>query len=343
MTLISMINGFGFPILISDRAISQKGSSQSILLPSTNSKTTCPTPVIGFNVKTIIVQDILCVGFAGNLSVIESWVSEIKDYFLHRAVTMESLENLLETLEDSPGSSIIFAIGGPEFSGNTTAVYHAGNWISNDSKENLRILSCGSGAETFTSHFVEQAAYLDESEINAKFCQQRVLSICISFLNHERKATSLLRNGWGGGFDLVYYENGKFQRLNELTFAFYVVDAGKVMNPIPVSLIHQSYSDGNVVVRHFTEEGYEIYSISELGEKIPCKDQPIDCISREIISCVHLFKDAEYITDLGVLFWDINPDAEPAFYTTRKDDKFGVQFRPIYIEKIKEAIKLFLN
>jgi hypothetical protein len=30
-------------------------------------------------------------------------------------------------------------------------------------------------------------------------------------------------------------------------------------------------------------------------------------------------------------------------YTTIVGDKFGVQYRPIYIDKLKEAVRLYLN
>lgn len=86
-----MINGYGFPIIISDRAISQSGSEQSIILPSTNNKTLIPTPVIDFNVKTIIIQDILCVGFARIVYDVKKMLAEIEDFFCHRTVGSDPL------------------------------------------------------------------------------------------------------------------------------------------------------------------------------------------------------------------------------------------------------------
>ncbi|MHB1178651.1 MAG: hypothetical protein ACYCZO_10005, partial [Daejeonella sp.] len=85
------------------------------------------------------------------------------------------------------------------------------------------------------------------------------------------------------------------------------------------------------------------YLIPEYNHKILSYEEDPNCVAKEIISCVHIFDGSTHRDDLAVLFWDTNPDAEPAFYTTKKDGKFGVQFREEYIEKLNEAIKLFLS
>ncbi|MBY0413024.1 MAG: hypothetical protein K2Q18_02610, partial [Bdellovibrionales bacterium] len=220
MTLISVINDHGFPIIISDRAISQQGTSTSILLPSTNEKSIKPTPVVDFNVKTIIIQEILCVGFSGLVSEIERLVSDIQDYFLHRPVTRKLLNELIPTLEYAKESSVVYVLSEYDEDYDQILVLRSGNWLLDQTRSNLDLLSCGSGARDWNAQFLSSTSYLDESEFNPLICRQKVLQTCISFLSTERITAQFLMDGWGGGFDLVYYENGKFKRLNDIAYAF---------------------------------------------------------------------------------------------------------------------------
>ncbi|NCD69517.1 hypothetical protein [Mucilaginibacter agri] len=342
MTLISMINGHGFPVIISDRAISEAGNKKPVILPSTNKHTSQNTPVIDFNVKTIIIQDVLCVAFAGNVTGIKQLQADISDYFLYRRVNKGNLKELLGTLKYNDDVSVLFAIGGPEFSNNQIMVVYKGNWLNDQSRENLDVLSCGSGAEAWTKHLVENSGYLDESEISVHFCKQRALLTCISFLNQERQSITNLMDGWGGGFDVVYYDKGVFHRFDQLTYAFHVVKVEQPTQIAPISLIHNSYQNGNAIVRHLTADGYQNYLIPQFNERFPRLEEDPNCISRDIVTCIRLLKDGGSYCDLVVLIWDNDPQAAPYFYTTRKDNNFGVLFSDIYIKKVREAISSYL-
>jgi len=340
MTLISAINDHGHPIIISDRAISQQGTSNSILLPSTNEKTVRLTPVVDFNVKTIIIQEILCIGFSGAVSVIENLISDIQDFFLHRLAGLETLNELISTLEYATECSVVYMLGEHDDEGDQVLVLRTGNWLLDQSRPDLTVLSCGSGATDWNTQLLSSFSYLDDCEVTSKFCRQRILQACIAFLMKERLTAEHLLDGWGGGFDLVYYDNGKFQRLNDLAYAFYAID---ISNPdkvlTPISIIHQKYIDGKVVIRHFEKKGFQIYIISEFNDKVPYTEENPDCVSREIISCIHLFDEKKHIKDLAVLFWDNNPEAEPVFYTKRDGKHFGLQFQKIYYDQLNEAVK----
>lgn len=338
MTLISVIYDHGYPLIVSDRAISQQGTSSSIILPTTNEKTIRPTPVTGFNVKTIIIQDVLCIGFSGIVSIIESLVSDIQDYFLHRAVTIEALNELLIMLEYANECSVAYVFADNKH--DQFVIQRTGNWLLDQTRSNLDILSCGSGAREWNTQLLTSSSYLDDSEINPLFCRQRALQACISFMAKERITARNLLDGWGGGFDIVYYENGKFQRLNDVAYAFYVIDISNNDTILtPISIIHQRYTNGKVIIRHFETKGTQIYSISEFNDKLPYIEDDSNCLSKEVISCVHLFNGKNHTSDLAVLFWDNDVNAEPTLFTTRINDTFGIKFRKIYYDKLNEAVK----
>jgi hypothetical protein len=344
MTLVSMINGYGFPVIVTDRAISDPENLHQAILPTTNRTPKSPTHVVEFNVKSIIIKSILCVAFAGKVPVIEQLHTEILDFFIHRNVNPETLNEFLATLTYSDKDvSVLYALGGPEFPNNTIMVARSGDWLLDDSRENLRLLSGGSGKNTWTTHFKENVAYLDESEVSAELCRQRVLLTCISFVNQERANPENLMDGWGGGFDIVYYENGSFHRYDDLAYAFYRTDINHQHFLLPLSVIHNSYEHGNVLVRNMTADETENHLITQFNDKTPLPNVDSHCSSKDVVTCVHIYDGPKPISALVVLYWDSNPDTEPCFYTTRKDGTFGIYFTPAYFNKVKEAVRLFLS
>lgn len=340
MTLVSMIYSHGVPVIVTDRAISQKGNTEPVLLPTTNAYTMKPTPVVGFNVKSIIIKDILCVAFSGVVSVIEELLSEIKDYFLYREVNHLNLKQLHDSL-DFQGCSVLFSLGGEAMDGNIL-VLKVGAWAESQERVNLDVHSCGSGADTWNKYLVEHMAYVDDSELTIEYIMQYVLSSCMAFLNHERKYKEYLRDGWGGGFDLIFYTGSIFKRLDNVVYAFHKIDISQPGYPMPVSLIHNTYKENTAICRNFTAEGYGIFVVPEFNNKLPREEENPDFTCENIISCIHIFNDKEHLHDLSVMFWDYNKNAEPPAYTRKLNGKYGVQFRKEYDEQIVKAYKEFL-
>jgi len=345
MTLISMINGNGYPVIVSDRAISLPDSKQKVILPTTNQETYSPTPVAEFRVKTVIIKDILCIAFAGEVYSIEQVYDWIVDFFLHRPINAQTYKEMLDEIHYGNEISVLFALGGPEFTENRLMVAYSGEWIRDQSKEKLDIISCGTGASRWTEHFVNYAPYLERTGIRSVDCKQRALLSCISFLSHEQKTTELLQDGWGGGFDVVYYEKGQFHRYENLSYAFYYCNADSPDRLTSYSVIHNSYLQGNAIVRNLAADNPKIHIIRQFRDQEPLGQKllTLDCKSYEVVSCIFIYKEGKYHSDLVVFVDDTDPSAPPMLFTTIKDDKFGVQYRPIYIDKLKEAVRLFLN
>lgn len=342
MTLISMINGYGRPLIISDRAVSERNTLNTVILSTTNRETFSPTPVADFNVKTLIIQDILCVTFCGNLAILEQIHADITDFFLYREVSTITLNEFLLSNEYGPDCSLLFAMGGPEFP-DQMFVLKIGEWIHETNPENIDILSCGSGATDWNSYLMQKLNYLNDEEQSYQSSLQTILSTCMAFLTLERKSTQNQRNGWGGGFDVVGFQDGKFQRFNDITYIFFKFDYSKPGLPAALSVIHNSYINGDAIVRHLTDAGSEIYHFPQLNNRIPVTGLDLNCSSKNVITCVHLFNGEQFHTDLGVMFWDTNPESEPTICTTRHNGEFAVKFRDEYIKQVRKAISLFLN
>jgi hypothetical protein len=344
MTLISMINGLGFPVIVSDRAISAPGTRSNVVLPTTNRQPFSDTPVIEFRVKSVIIREILCVAFAGNVSAIEKLYGDIDDFFLHRPVNVTNLRQLLDGLEYDRDVSFLIALGGPEFTDNRVMVVHTPDFATDDTKEDLDIISAGSGAKRWTEYFVANAGYLEPTGIRSLDSKQRALLACISFVSHEQYSTRQLEDGWGGGFDIVYYDNGRFQRYDQVTWAIYAVNVDQPERLQPLNIIHNSYGDHYAISRNLMTDNPKIWYIPEFRNRAtPPEGLTMDCTSHDVVSAIFLHHNREMKNSIAVFVDDPDPNALPLFHTTVRDGKFGVQFRPVYIDKVKEAVRLSLS
>ncbi|MDN3587170.1 hypothetical protein QWY86_10855 [Pedobacter aquatilis] len=316
----------------------------NIILPTTNGRTNATNPVVGFHIKTIIIQDLLCIGFSGQVNEIESLLTDLQDFYMHRKVSCETLMEIYHELNQQYSVSAIYALAEENDEKHQIMVVRSGNWIFEDSRLNFHMLSAGSGASDWTSEILLSAAFQSEDDIDAPFSRQRALQSCIKWIMKERITDRHLINGWGGGFDLVYFENGKLQRLDNFAYAFYAVDISNEDTVLtPISVIHQRYTNGKLIIRHFEKNGFQTYAIPEFNNKTDYSEDQPDCYAREVISCIHLFDGGKHLLDLGVLFWDSNPNAELAFSTTGENGQFGIRFREIYHDKLKEAITSFTS
>ena len=99
--MISMVHGNGFPVIVSDRAISREKTNSKIISPATGIETLENTAVIEFTVKSMIIKELLCVAFAGNVHDIIRIRAEVIDYFTHRQPNQETLGTFIKEMDPS--------------------------------------------------------------------------------------------------------------------------------------------------------------------------------------------------------------------------------------------------
>jgi hypothetical protein len=99
MSLVSCITNYGLPIIISDLALSDSEEVSPIFIPILNKKYSeldFPFDIkpSAFALKTIIIQNKLCVAGTGNVSLLKEIFNDTIDFFLHRKVTVDTLKEL---------------------------------------------------------------------------------------------------------------------------------------------------------------------------------------------------------------------------------------------------------
>jgi len=348
MTLISVIYGNQYPVIVSDRAISDYDKFEKVVTPVTGRHTDEPTNVVDFRVKSVIIKDILCVAFAGIEYKIHEAHDEIVDFFRHRDVNEANLRQFLKDVELSDELSVLYALGGPEFKYNKIMVACAGVWFDDHSKEKLDIHAAGTGAQDWINHFKEYQEYLTPSGDKLTDCLHRALVAAVKFTSKEMHTVEHLLDGWGGGFDLIYYADGSFHRYDEVTYAFWYAKEAMPDEIKLVAVNHNRYQDGNVVV--FNIDGFQaldmkVSIIPQFRGAIPLKGNEVvlACKSKDIITSIFIKRLNGTMDTLAIALKEWDENAPPMFLAINDAKGLRFVFKPAYADTIKKALKMYLN
>ena len=343
-----MIYGNAVPVIVSDRAISGRSNLGKVILPTTGRKTTKDTPVVEFRVKSIIIKDILCVVFSGRVSEIERAREDIIDYFLYRKVNIQTFTDFMAQviLEPYTDISVLYALGGPELDNNRLMVFQLGkDWLKNNSKEKLNIIACGTGASEWIGHFVEHQSYMQPSSNPEADCKQRALIACIKYISKEMQSDDQLHEGWGGGFDIIYYKDKKFHRYDQVAYVFLYV---KEENPESIALVsinHNRYKDDNALVLNIDrgmDFNYTIVPQFRNNEPIDATELPLACVSWDIGVCIFIKKKDGRLATLVAIPKEVYRNSEPMLIAGKLEGEPLYKFKTSFEKKLREDIKSYL-
>lgn len=344
MSLVSLISNYGSPIIVSDRAFSKTGELKPTYVPTINkeidfSRFDQKSGIYSFGMKTTIVQNILCVGFSGVVADLKEAYSNIHDYFIHRPVNAKTLKDFFSeyNFHEYKESSFIFILGRPDIDKNYVEVTRFGNWSFRENASYQELLSTGTGAEAWDNKFASQAPYLDNNKIFISECIQKVLITCIQFINREKKSPDNLLEGWGGGFDIVYYHDDKFHRLNDIAYAFWRVDINMPEQLHFRSFIHDSYNTKHLIIRNFSLKEHQTYQLTELIEN-QTENNPSSMIisSKRVISLIELWDDQQNLGNIAIAYQ--SPSDEPLFKTRDDNGNLSIAFNEEYNKQLEKFV-----
>lgn len=264
MSLVACVTNYGMPLIISDFAISTFDECKPIEIPIINKKYADEDfngelKIEGYHIKTIIVKDKICAGFTGQFHQIRNAIRFVIDYFLYRDVTPENFSALIEEMDYSknfPGTSAIFLMGRPDIAPMSGMLIKFGTWKSELHPTYDQMFTSGTGAEEWHQCFTQQSSYQDQGkEIYIREILHKALLTAMYFLKEELTGPVNLRNGWGGGFDLIYYESGNFKRLQKVSFVFWTVNIAEAEWVFyPKTILMYSYVGENLFIHNFNGE-----------------------------------------------------------------------------------------
>ena len=261
MTMIAMTLNRGVPIIIGDILISGNEKPPDFILPSRAEdilsylSSDAEMHPVFLNRKIYIPKQNVCIAFAGNLSVIKSFIQDLTIFCnALDKVTATSMQNFLTGYGLTRGHGISFLmLVAEEVNGmfETMTVTH-GDWDKIISPLFGSVLSTGSGSDNFIEEVMEAAEFfsalpLEGVEIAA---QANVILLC-KLLSLERIGLKNVKRFWGAGFEMIYLVRGGFKHFDNIT---YVINHarfdgnGDIEIPIPEIIMHYRYIGEKLII-----------------------------------------------------------------------------------------------
>ncbi|MFC0875134.1 hypothetical protein ACE01N_01000 [Saccharicrinis sp. FJH2] len=229
MTLISYTNNFGHPIICGDILITRKGGLKNLKLPTHLNGT---LNFLGnqdakpeeLNQKIYVINKDLCVAVAGSLSRIYSFLNSA-ELFFHKEKRLEAtdVERFISWFQNEKGFdnfSVLILHHLKDNGRDVFGAYYLGEgW--QERRHNIfdDILACGSGASDYLKNLENFPEVLGLGKINTinKALSQN-LNLLSLLLGYELIFADTIRNHYGAGFEVIYFENNEFKKLNNYTF-----------------------------------------------------------------------------------------------------------------------------
>ncbi len=232
MTLIARTRNHGAPTMIGDILFTQKDVPQSIILPSICRDISAFIPAdapkpVGLAQKLYILNDHLCIAFAGDLFEIRDLLEDLRPFCLASNPNAEELKDFLKKYDYSKFKESAFFAMLIEDKGQGDIYIveiSQGKFSLRDTELFDESQSIGSGTRDFESVINEERKFLSSFQDGDP--RQGIVkkgALIGRLLAEERYLLWPLQHQWGGGYEMVFY-NGK--RLEKLDNTAYILQTG---------------------------------------------------------------------------------------------------------------------
>lgn len=235
MSLIALTYNDGVPFIIGDILISSPGPQGNTPLPTffegvegylPDNRSYSP---IELRQKTYIIGDYLAIALAGYVFEMEIFLGEIKNNFKYRECTYANVRSFLNDYSwetEFANSSLLLLFN----DGKVFNTYRRGPCLISLSTTFGKLFASGSGAETFmtmASKAVDPPFPKELDALSSFYLKgRRNIVLTTKFIVSEKLTLNTLSDLWGAGFELIYFENNKLVKLNNLTHVMMIKDVG---------------------------------------------------------------------------------------------------------------------
>jgi hypothetical protein len=271
--------------------------------------------------KMYIINDRLCAAFAGSVYEIKLFLEDLKLYFKYHEVSQVNLNTFLDQYDKNAFKESTYIICLLENTNNQTSFFYRWGefWDGGEVPYFGLSYAAGSGKKDFLRFIAEIAPGRQKKGIqqgleNTEPLKDMIGILC-HFLGHERITIESIKKHWGAGFEVVFIENGKFKKFENITYILWncdILENGRV-GGLPYTIISNRY-DGEILWITCREEGKTLmfavppidYSGSatekfKVGEEIEILfDQPTICscfILRDTDGLYHFASIVSYQPD----------------------------------------------
>ncbi|MBE9601475.1 hypothetical protein [Pedobacter sp. MC2016-24] len=256
MTLIAQTIRGNVPIIIGDIVFSSKNGSIEKPYPgSLNSihehLTNLAFKPDDYFQKIYVLTPNLCIGLAGDEIEMKSILKELRiKVRYYDQLTFEILNTLLNSYiqeNEFSGSKFIACLitkTNDEFVV-STSIYPADSWKEASSELFQEIRATGSGASEFISSVQKNYYYQTSPSIGNLTDALRVnLTMLTSIFTEQVLTLNNLKNFWGGGFEMIYFDNNTWRKFEEFAYVIFTGEVGtdgQLHLPYPSMVFHYKY------------------------------------------------------------------------------------------------------
>jgi hypothetical protein len=234
MTLIAHSTNFSYPIIIGDILMSSTEKGTKIELPTFLSNVDNKLPgdqkffPYKLRQKIYVIKDNLVLALAGLEFEMKLFLEDIINYFKFFRSTKEEIEKFYNEYDFSnfTNSSLLIVYSEKKEEGQLIHQITRGNWKHKESPTLEHLYTCGSGS----NFFIEMSGYYDNFHGSGDTnLSNRAISLNYTNLSNllsiERLSLNTIKEYWGAGFEMIYFNGNKFKKINDIT---YVIWKGKV-------------------------------------------------------------------------------------------------------------------
>lgn len=260
MTLIASTTNFSYPILIGDILMSSENKTKDTPIPSFQAGVNGILPSeqkffpFSLRQKIYVIRDNLVIGFAGFEYEIKLFLEDIKNHFKYYPSNKENIEIFFDEYDYSNFKESIFLALYSEKKGNQSVIYekYKGSWNITKSSRFENVIANGSGASYFIKHTNKGMISCNSNGEHSLFSAiaANYNNLC-SLLTVERLSLDTLKEFWGAGFEVIYFNGQKFEKIDSISF---IIWKGKVdleteeYQYIPFFAMNYKYVDDLLVI-----------------------------------------------------------------------------------------------
>jgi len=338
MTLIALTLNHGYPVMMADLLISSPDSDGVIELPTfikgtgkmfANMKKSKP---LGLKQKLYIINDRLCVALGGRGDQMRTFLKRLKAIYGSNDFDDDDFLKFIETYPDDESNGL-FAIvlkcqlinGVVDF-----AVRSIGNLHLIDNERYDKVIAGGSGTKQFID-FIQTNPKFGSYITNTDALLTMNQYLISYWLGQEISRAESLSNYWGGGYEMIIFEDDKFVKL-EYTVVFLVGRFGKDIEfeAAPVSTMMINYQDEVFIIRVFANNVEKIFAIPSIIDERDSFQVLDNEPKHETLLMSYILEDV-----------DMNIESTPTIVFPRNKNEFDKS--PIVFKRVGNKLQLHLD
>jgi len=308
MSVIAYTSAFFSPVLIGDILITatyRKENEQDIEIPtflkrfnqlSNNNDDIIP---INLSQKIYVINDKLAIGLLGSVYEMKMFLKDLRNNFLYREINIQNLQNFWNEYDkqEFKNSSYIFLMAFEE-KGRTKFYYQMEKcWNNNTSKLFNCTYASGTGSERFLEEVINTNKITTNWNIGSSKSAVALNYITlVNLIGSERFTASTIKDLWGAGFEMIAFENGKFKKIDDITFIIWNINVNqnKEITKQPTYAVNYKYYEDVLVITSTDFINIKMYEVppidSSIDELYPYQSSLKPYFESNKVACCYLIK-----------------------------------------------------